>query len=503
MDNKHECLVKEFQSLKPPVFRGSSDISIAEEWFHEIEKKLGLMRLTDEERIILSTSMLKGEASHWWDINRDTIVDEGMTWRQFEDSFLERYYPFSDRNLKKIELMRLARMEYLDSVEKKRDKGKAGSSEISGAVKMVKLESEEIDDVRICSPLRVEQEQQAVQDGAIEVRNANLNGELQQQRKQQKPEVAVVEVTGDMKDSRQQPEAAHTVINLEEHQKQLQENMKQYVHQLVSQQVQQLHQQKQQPLALVESNTKEQNRQQRQQQPEVALVGASTNLIGTQQQPEVAHGGSNIVERVKEVQLQTKRYMHRVLLQMVQQLLRRKHQRLQPEQHQQLQPEHQQQLQHWQQLIQKQKELHQHMQQQQQQQHQPCQQQQQQPQKRQELQLQQQQQQEPQQQMQQQHLHQQQKQKQQQQQQKRQDHQTPQNERKQGKKRKHHNAEVALVQVNMEEFWANERNRKKAKKIVKQVQTAEKQQSSSSIHSASASTAVEKVSLLGENWSIE
>ncbi|XP_026383725.1 putative uncharacterized protein DDB_G0271606 [Papaver somniferum] len=443
MDNKHECLIKEFQSLKPPVFRGSSDISIAEEWFHEIEKKLGLMRLTDEERIILSTSMLKGEASHWWDINRDTIVDEGMTWRQFEDSFLERYYPFSDRNLKKIELMRLARMEYLDSVEKKRDKGKAGSSEISGAVKMVKLESEEIDDVRICSPLRVEQEQQAVQDGAIEVRNANLNGELQQQRKQQKPEVAVVEVTGDMKDSRQQPEAAHTVINLEEHQKQLQENMKQYVHQLVSQQVQQLHQQKQQPLALVESNTKEQNRQQRQQQPEVALVGASTNLIGTQQQPEVAHGGSNIVERVKEVQLQTKRYMHRVLLQM------------------------------------------------------------QQPQKRQELQLQQQQQQEPQQQMQQQHLHQQQKQKQQQQQQKRQDHQTPQNERKQGKKRKHHNAEVALVQVNMEEFWANERNRKKAKKIVKQVQTAEKQQSSSSIHSASASTAVEKVSLLGENWSIE
>lgn len=473
MDNKHECLIKEFQSLDPPVFRGSSDISVAEEWFHEIEKKLGLMRLTDEERIILSTSMLKGEASHWWDINRDTIVDEGMTWRQFEDSFLERYYPFSDRNLKKIELMRLARMEYLDSVEKKRDEGKAGSSEISGAVKMVKLELEEIDDVRMCSPLREDQEQQAVQDGAIEVRNANVNGELQQQRKQQKPEVAVVEVTGDIKDSRQQSEAPHTVINLEEHQKKLQENMKQYVHQLVSQQVQQLHQQKQQPLVLVESNMKEQKQQQMQQQPEVALVDASSNMIGTQQQPEVAHVGSNIVERVKEVQLQTKRYMHRVLLQMVQQLLRRKHQQLQPEQHQQLQPEHQQQLQHWQQLIQKQKELHQHMQRQQQQQQQP--------QKQPQLQLHQPQQQEPQQQMEQQHLHQHQQQKQQQlqqlHQQQQQDHQTPQNERKQGKKRKHHNAEVALVQVNMEEFWANERNRKKPKFFVKQVQLAEKQHS--------------------------
>ncbi|KAI3848347.1 hypothetical protein MKW98_005727 [Papaver atlanticum] len=124
----HDSLVKEFQLLDPPEFTGSSDIAVAEEWFSDIEKKLGLMSATDEQRVTLATAMLKGEASHWWDINKYTVVSEGMTWREFVDSFLERYYPFSDRNMKKIELMRLVRKEFWDRVENKIEKRKAGKS---------------------------------------------------------------------------------------------------------------------------------------------------------------------------------------------------------------------------------------------------------------------------------------------------------------------------------------------------------------------------------------
>ncbi|KAI3857096.1 hypothetical protein MKW92_038765 [Papaver armeniacum] len=124
----HDSLVKEFQLLDPPEFTGSSDIAVAEEWFSDIEKKLALMSATDEQRVTLATDMLKGEASHWWDINKYTVVSEGMTWREFVDSFLERYYPFSDRNMKKIELMRLVRKEFWDRVENKIEKRKAGKS---------------------------------------------------------------------------------------------------------------------------------------------------------------------------------------------------------------------------------------------------------------------------------------------------------------------------------------------------------------------------------------
>ncbi|KAI3910380.1 hypothetical protein MKX01_034774 [Papaver californicum] len=124
----HDSLVKEFQLLDPPEFTGSSDIAVAEEWFSDIEKKLGLMSATDEQRVTLATAMLKGEASHWWDINKYTMVTEGMTWREFVDSFLERYYPFSERNMKKIELMRLVRKEFWDRVENKIEKRKASKS---------------------------------------------------------------------------------------------------------------------------------------------------------------------------------------------------------------------------------------------------------------------------------------------------------------------------------------------------------------------------------------
>ncbi|XP_026380877.1 PH domain-containing protein DDB_G0275795-like [Papaver somniferum] len=124
----HDSLAKEFQILDPPEFTGSSDIAVAEEWFSDIEKKLGLMSATDKQRITLATAMLKGEASHWWDINKYTVVSEGMTWREFVDSFLEIYYPFSDRNMKKIELMRLVRKEFWDRVENKIEKRKAGKS---------------------------------------------------------------------------------------------------------------------------------------------------------------------------------------------------------------------------------------------------------------------------------------------------------------------------------------------------------------------------------------
>ncbi|MCL7043919.1 hypothetical protein MKW94_005389 [Papaver nudicaule] len=153
-------LVKEFKLLDPPVFTGSSDIAVAEEWFRLIGKKLGLMRVTDEERLILATSMLKGEASHWWDINRHTMVVEGMTWREFEDSFLERYYPFSDRNLKKIELVRLAHIG--NSVEKRL------ASYPSYAAEMEDLESKEIADQRTCDSLR-EQEQKVLHGAPKEI----------------------------------------------------------------------------------------------------------------------------------------------------------------------------------------------------------------------------------------------------------------------------------------------------------------------------------------------
>ncbi|XP_026430964.1 putative uncharacterized protein DDB_G0274435 [Papaver somniferum] len=333
MNTNDHHLVKEFKLLDPPVFMGSSDIAVGEEWFRVIEKKLGLMRVTDEERVILATSMLKGVASHWWDINRCTMDIQGMTWREFEDSFLDRYYPFSDRNFEKIKLMQ--------SVEKKRF-----ARYPCYAAEIENLESMETGDVRMSSPLR-EQRPNVLQYGApkeIEVEDfsarmknkhqnmINPNSELilpqdpqqhpysqhglvvngpevqhilqnkqleqeekgQQQlnriqkaqnkrvrqwmwkKKKRRQQLDVTTVTKEIQVIQQQPEVAVVDIKTQKQLQQQSEPMQQYMHQALSPQVQQQPTQ-QNSLALREFNLEEQKQQQQKQHQQ---------LKQWQQQPE-------------------------------------------------------------------------------------------------------------------------------------------------------------------------------------------------------------------------
>ncbi|KAL5549485.1 hypothetical protein UlMin_004716 [Ulmus minor] len=63
-----EPLYERFRKQHPPIFEGSSDRLIAEEWLHSIEDIFNFMRLNDHERVLCAIYVLRKDARFWWDV---------------------------------------------------------------------------------------------------------------------------------------------------------------------------------------------------------------------------------------------------------------------------------------------------------------------------------------------------------------------------------------------------------------------------------------------------
>ena len=81
---------------------------MADHWFRQIEKVLEAMDITfDAARIRLAVFKLKSESQVWWDwvkTSRDLVA---MTWAEFHELFMSKYFLVTARYAKSQEFLEL------------------------------------------------------------------------------------------------------------------------------------------------------------------------------------------------------------------------------------------------------------------------------------------------------------------------------------------------------------------------------------------------------------
>ena len=78
---------------------------VAEHWFMQIENVLEAMEITsDTTRIRLAAFQLEGEARVWWRWARTSRDLEVMTWAEFQELFMGKYFPETAKAREFLEL---------------------------------------------------------------------------------------------------------------------------------------------------------------------------------------------------------------------------------------------------------------------------------------------------------------------------------------------------------------------------------------------------------------
>ena len=81
---------------------------VADHWFRQIEKMLKAMEITsDATKIRLAAFQLEGESQVWWDWIKTSRDLEAMTWAEFHELFMRKYFPTTARHAKSWEFLEL------------------------------------------------------------------------------------------------------------------------------------------------------------------------------------------------------------------------------------------------------------------------------------------------------------------------------------------------------------------------------------------------------------
>ena len=81
---------------------------VADHWFMQVEKVLEAMEITSyTTRIRLVAFQLEGEAQVWWKWARTSRDLEAMTWAEFQELFMGKYFPNTARHAKAQEFLEL------------------------------------------------------------------------------------------------------------------------------------------------------------------------------------------------------------------------------------------------------------------------------------------------------------------------------------------------------------------------------------------------------------
>ena len=81
---------------------------VADHWFMQAEKVLEAMEITsDTTRIRLAAFQLEGEAQVWWNWEKTSRDLEAMTWAEFQELFMGKYFPDTARHAKAQEFLEL------------------------------------------------------------------------------------------------------------------------------------------------------------------------------------------------------------------------------------------------------------------------------------------------------------------------------------------------------------------------------------------------------------
>ena len=77
----------------PPIFTGGGDPMVVDHWFMQVEKVLEAMKIaSDMTKIRLAAFQLEGEAQVWWNWAKTSRDLEAMTWVEFHDPFMGKYF---------------------------------------------------------------------------------------------------------------------------------------------------------------------------------------------------------------------------------------------------------------------------------------------------------------------------------------------------------------------------------------------------------------------------
>ena len=100
--------LQRFRAHHPPTFTGGGDPMVADHWFMQVNKVLEAMEITsDMTRIRLDAFQLEGEAQVWWKFAKTSRDLEAMTWAEFHDLFMGKYFPDTARHAKAQEFLEL------------------------------------------------------------------------------------------------------------------------------------------------------------------------------------------------------------------------------------------------------------------------------------------------------------------------------------------------------------------------------------------------------------
>ena len=81
---------------------------VTDHWFMQVEKVLEAMEIvSDTTRIRLAAFQLEGEAQVWWNWAKTSRDLEAMTWEEFHDLFIGKYFPGTTRHAKAQEFLEL------------------------------------------------------------------------------------------------------------------------------------------------------------------------------------------------------------------------------------------------------------------------------------------------------------------------------------------------------------------------------------------------------------
>ena len=93
--------------MNPPVFEGTVDPAVAEEWVSTIEKIIEFVQIEDVEKVKCAMYMLRNDARIWWEAVKKNQDVATMTWAEFLREFNSKYYSQAVINSKVAEFTRL------------------------------------------------------------------------------------------------------------------------------------------------------------------------------------------------------------------------------------------------------------------------------------------------------------------------------------------------------------------------------------------------------------
>ena len=100
--------LQRFRAHHPLTFTGGGDLMVADHWFMQIENILEAMEITsDTTRVRLAAFQLEGESRIWWRWVRTSKDLEVMTWAEFQELFMGKYFPETTRHAKAQEFLEM------------------------------------------------------------------------------------------------------------------------------------------------------------------------------------------------------------------------------------------------------------------------------------------------------------------------------------------------------------------------------------------------------------